>query len=154
MQNTTISDLGKAFAGGAIGACTLTLIHESVRRLAPDAPRVDLLGMQAIGKTLRSVGQEPPPADELHRWALAGDLLSNSLYYSAAAIGKRENAIPRGLVLGAAAGLGAVLLPGPLGLSESPSNRTTATRIMTVAWYTMGGLAAALALRLLGSRSA
>jgi hypothetical protein len=54
--------------------------------------------------------------------------------------------------LGLAAGLGAVFLPGPLGLGSAPSNRTTQTQAMTVGWYLLGGLAAGLAYQTLGSR--
>ncbi|GAB3823275.1 hypothetical protein GCM10028895_29990 [Pontibacter rugosus] len=73
--------------------------------------------------------------------ALAGDVLSNSLYYSLAGTGK--DAWWRGAILGATAGAGAVLLPGPLGLGEEPSNRTTKTQAMTVGYYLLGGLVAA-----------
>ncbi|WP_317172766.1 hypothetical protein [Hymenobacter sp. HDW8] len=72
---------------------------------------------------------------------MAGDLLSNGLYYSLVGTGK--NAWQRGLVLGLAAGIGGVVLPGPMGLGEAPSNRTPQTKLMTVAWYLIGGLAAA-----------
>jgi hypothetical protein len=52
-------------------------------------------------------------------------------------------------MLGISAGLGTVALPGPLGLGKEPSNRTTATRVMTELWYLVGGLVAAGASRLL-----
>ena len=42
-------------------------------------------------------------------------------------------AIPENQLL--AAGLGAVALPGPLGLGEGPSRRTRATEALTIAWY-------------------
>ena len=38
--------------------------------------------------------------------------------------------------------LGAVFLPGPLGLGTKPSARTPQTAAMTVAWYAIGGLVA------------
>jgi hypothetical protein len=47
--------LSSAIGGGIAGAITLTLIHETVRRPITDAPRMDLLGMEAIAKTLDSV---------------------------------------------------------------------------------------------------
>jgi hypothetical protein len=83
----------------------------------------------------------------LHGWALAGDLALNSLYYSLVGVGDREGAFQRGVLLGLAAGVGAVALPGPLGLGTGPSARTPATQAMTVAWYLVGGLAAAAAYR-------
>ncbi|GHA67056.1 hypothetical protein GCM10007389_20230 [Pontibacter akesuensis] len=127
---------------GLAGACVLTLVHESVRRFVPDAPRMDVLGMRSISKLMRMADEEPPQDQEgLHTMALAGDVLSNSLYYSLAGTG--INAWWRGAILGVAAGAGAVLLPGPLGLGEAPSNRTTQTQAMTVGYYLLGGLVAA-----------
>ncbi|MFD1186291.1 hypothetical protein [Pontibacter rugosus] len=132
----------KSMAGGLAGACVLTLVHESMRRFVPDAPRMDVLGMRSISKLMRKADAEPPQdKDELHTMALAGDVLSNSLYYSLAGTGK--DAWWRGAILGATAGAGAVLLPGPLGLGEEPSNRTTKTQAMTVGYYLLGGLVAA-----------
>jgi hypothetical protein len=138
-----------AAASGFVGACVLTLVHESARRAVPDAPRMDVLGMRAIAGSLRAAGQEPPPEDELHSLALAGDVVCNSLYYSLIGVGRPEKAMLRGTILGVAAGVGAVLLPEPLGLGNAPSARTTETKVMTVGWYLVGGLAAAIAYRLL-----
>lgn len=108
----------------------------------PDAPRMDVLGMRSISELMQKADAEPPQDQEkLHTWALAGDLVSNSLYYSLAGSGK--DAWWRGAVLGAAAGAGAVLLPGPLGLGEEPSNKTTKTQAMAVGYYLLGGLVAA-----------
>lgn len=138
----------KALGSGLIGAAALTVIHETTRRFLDDAPRMDVLGMRAIAKSLRAVGQEPPVP--LHEVALAGDLAANSLYYSLVAVGSPRTALARGALLGAAAGAGAIVLPGPLGLGSLPYLRTPATRAMTVAWYTLGGLAAGAAFQLLG----
>lgn len=138
-----------AAASGFVGACVLTVIHESARRALPSAPRMDVLGMRAIAGSLRAAGQEPPPAGELHTLALAGDVVANSFYYSLVGVGRREKALLRGTILGLAAGAGAVLLPEPLGLGNAPSARTTRTKAMTVGWYLAGGLAAAISYRLL-----
>lgn len=132
----------KAMAGGLAGACALTILHETARRLMPDAPRMDVLGMRSITKIMNKAGEEPPQdKEELHNWALAGDMLSNSLFYSLAGTGK--DAWWRGAILGAAAGAGAVLLPGPLGLGEEPSNKTHKTQAMTIGYYLLGGMVAA-----------
>lgn len=120
----------------------LTIVHETMRKFVPDAPRMDVLGMRSISKIMQAADEEPPKdKEELHNWALAGDVVSNSLYYSLAGTGR--DAWWRGAILGAAAGAGAVLLPGPLGLGEEPSNRTTKTQAMTVGYYLLGGLVAA-----------
>ncbi len=49
----------------------------------------------------------------------------------------------RGALLGLVAGVTAVVLPKPLGLSEEPSNKTLGTQLMTIGLYLMGGLVAA-----------
>jgi hypothetical protein len=142
--------LAKALGSGLIGACALTLLHETARRFIPGAPRMDVLGMRAIAKSLRLVDQEPPPDEQLHALALAGDVLSNSLYYSLVGAGAPCAVWLRGTLLGLGAGVGAVVLPQPLGLGKGPSARTASTRAMTIGWYLAGGLAAAAAFQLLG----
>jgi hypothetical protein len=132
----------EALAGGAAGAAVLTLIHETARRVAPDAPRMDVLGRRAIAAGVRAAGAEPPSGAQLHGAALAGDLVANTAYYSLVGLGRADGAVARGGLLGLAAGLGAVFLPGPLGLGTKPSRRTPQTAAMTVAWYTIGGLVA------------
>ncbi len=131
----------ESLAGGLASACIVTLVHESLRRVVPDAPRMDILGMRAISKLMHKAGATPPDDKTLHDWAMVGDIISNGLYYSLA--GANKNAWLRGTVLGALAGVGAVTLPGPLGLGEGPSNRTPQTQAMAVGLYLMGGLAAA-----------
>ena len=110
----TLSALG----GGLAGAIAVSLIHESVRKVVPQAPRMDLLGINAISKGLDKVGISKPTHDSLFVYAMVGDIISNSLYYSLAGIGKEKNLWVRSSLLGLAAGVGAVLLPGPMGLEE------------------------------------
>ena len=140
----------KALGSGMLGACALTLIHETARRFIDDAPRMDVVGMRAIEKTMRAVDVEPPVP--LHEAALVGEVVSNTLYYSLAGSGPR--APRRGLLLGAAAGLGAAALPPVLGLGRSPGSRWPSTPLMTIAHYTAGGPPAAAAGRALGSGDA
>lgn len=136
----------EALASGAAGACALTAVHEAARRAVPHAPRMDVLGMRSIAALMRAAGAEPPKGDgTLHRASLAGDLVSNTAYYALVGLGPARTACGRGLLLGLLAGVGAVALPGPLGLGSAPSSRTAATALMTVAWYAAGGLAAGCA---------
>lgn len=128
-----------ALEGGVAGAAALTLIHETVKKALPNAPRMDLLGMNALSKGLKVIGAKTPDERKLYGLSLTGDLISNSLFYSFAGIGKKENALVKGAALGLAAGLGAVLLPKPLGLNEETSNRSVETKIMTVGLYVIGG---------------
>lgn len=78
---------------------------------------------------------------------MAADLVSNSLYYSLIGLASRESAVPLGVALGALAGIGAVVLPGPLGFSAITTNRTMRTKLIVTALYTLGGLATGLACR-------
>jgi hypothetical protein len=130
-----------AFASGVTGALTLTLVHEAARRWLADAPRMDVLGMRVIAKGMSQLREQPPAEKDLFKYSLVGDIISNSLYFSLIGTGRR--AWWRGATLGLAAGMGGVLLPGPLGLGAEPSGRTPQTKVMTVAWYVLGGLAAA-----------
>ncbi len=148
-----MSSLIRSLTAGLAGALALTAIHETVRRLRPeDAPRMDLLGMRALARGFRAADAQVPANPELHRLTLVADVVSNALYF--ALVGTGKAAPRRGLLLGVAAGAGGVLLPGPLGLGEAPSNRTPQTQAMTVAWYTIGGLVAGVAGRLLRKRKA
>jgi len=105
--------------------------------------------MRALAKGFAAADHDIPPRRDLIKIAMAGDLASNTAYYSLVGAAGPDNAVAAGTLLGLAAGIGAVLLPGPLGLGEAPSARTPQTKAMTVAWYLAGGLAAGLAFRAL-----
>ena len=139
----------KAIAAGAAGAATTNILHELTRRLAPDAPRVDLLGMQALARLLRAGGTSPPTGKTLYNWTLAGDLASNTAYFGTVAAGPRERSVVLGGALGLAAGVGAVLLPPALDLSGSTTGRSGATVALTVGLYAAGGLVAGAVARTL-----
>lgn len=144
--------LSRALSSGFLGAIALNLLHETARRILPNAPRVDLLGERATTRLLKNMNVDPPTGDNLYAATLAGDLISNGAYFGLVGLGKPQNAPRNGALLGLAAGLGAVLLPGPLGLGKAPSARTPATAAMTVGWYLVGGLVAGLAYRRLAHR--
>jgi hypothetical protein len=129
-----------AVVGGVAGASTLTILHETMRRIDPKAPRMDLLGMNALAKILKSAS---PARNHLFKLALGGDLVSNSMYYSLAGTGNPKHIWKRATLLGLGAGLGAIFLPGPMGLDASATNKTLRTRVMTVAFYMIAGYVAA-----------
>lgn len=141
-----------ALGGGLAGACAVTLIHETVRRVVPEAPRMDLLGMNAISKGLHAAGKNVPEDNQLFTWALVGDLVSNALFYSLAGAGKEKNIWVRSAALGMAAGLGAVALPEPLGLNGKHSNRYLSTQIMTVGLYVAGAIVTTAVIKFLEKR--
>ncbi|MDX1663427.1 MAG: hypothetical protein R3272_06505 [Candidatus Promineifilaceae bacterium] len=142
-----------AIISGLIGSLTLTIIHETARRLLPEAPRADILGVRALEKGMLAAGKQPPTGDALHYTALGADVVVNAAYYSLVGLGGRRGAPLAGLLLGLAGGVGAVALPGPLGLGSEPTTRSPETRAMTVAWYTLAGLVAAAMYTLLGRLS-
>jgi hypothetical protein len=136
---------GEALAAGAVGAVALTCVHQLAQRVSDDAPRMDVLGERAIARTVEASGGMLPSQPSLHRWALAGDLIANSAYYSLVACGRKAHVWPRAVALGLAAGAGALVLPRPLGLGRAPRSDRVANQVMTVAWYLIGALAAAAA---------
>jgi hypothetical protein len=140
MNRTTRSMLA-----GAAGAGALTLVHQAARALTPAAPRMDVLGKRALRAAHGTLGAAVPADPNLEREALAGDLVANSAYYALVGAGERRNVWLRGLTLGLAAGLGAVFLPRRIGLGDPPNAGRLDTQLMTVAWYVVGGLAAAAA---------
>jgi len=142
-----------AILGGLAGATVLTILHESVRKVNKNAPRMDKLGMEAIDKTLQKVNVEAPEKNTLFKITLAGDLITNALYYSLIGLGGKKQVILRGGLLGLAAGLGGVYLPKPMGLNPAPSNRTTETKLLTTAWYLTGGLVAGIATGLIEEKN-
>ncbi len=139
---------------GVAGALTVTALNEGVRRVLPHAPRIEVIGERALAGSLQALNVDPPRGAALYRWTLLGDLLSNTLYYGLVGLGPRQGAWHRGGLLGLAAGLGAVVLPRPLGLGRQPGARSPRTPLLTAGWYLAGGLAAAVTARQLetGSR--
>lgn len=141
-----------ALEGGVAGAAALTLLHETIKKVVPNAPRMDLLGISALAKGLKIIGAKTPDERKLYGWSLTGDMVSNAVFYSFAGIGKKENALLKGAVLGLVAGLGTVLLPKPLSLNNKYSSRTTETKIITIGLYVLGGLVAAGVMKLLDTK--
>lgn len=144
----------KNIIGGLAGAIALNILHETVRRYDKDAPRVDLVGEEAITKGMEAVGADPPQGQNLYLSTLAADLLSNAFYYSLIGGGKRKHLILRGIGYGAAAGIGALTLTKPLGLKNKPVARTDKTKVLTVAYYTLGGIVAAMTMKALRKKTA
>jgi len=145
MEHSRVSDWSRSFASGMVGAVALTSVHQLARRMTDAAPRMDVLGERAIGRAAAATCGTVPPRSTLHRWALAGDLLANSAYYSLVTCGRDAQVWTRAVGLGLAAGVGALVLPSRLGLGDPPKSELLSNKVMTVAWYLLGGLAAAAA---------
>jgi hypothetical protein len=99
--------------------------------------------MNAAAKLVKAVRPMSPVVNGLLPMAVAGDLVSNSIYYSLAGGASKSSTILKGLLLGLGAGIGAVALPAKLGLNDTPTNLSSRRRIMTIAYYMAGGLIAA-----------
>ena len=135
--------ISDGLAGGLAGTLTVASVHEALKKITPDAPRMDILDMELIRKGLKSMNKEVPGEEELRRWAVGGELFCDTAYYGLTAMGGKKGVWLRGGLLGLVAGVTAVILPKPLGLPEEPSNKTLGTQLMTIGIYLMGGLVAA-----------
>lgn len=130
--------------GGLAGAAALTLVNETVKRVDKDAPRLDLLGTNAAAKIVKGTSFKTPAfAQNLFPAALAGDLISNTLYFGMAQAETKSKTLMRGALLGLGAGIGAVTLAKPLGIDSNPKAKPVKTNALTIAYYVLGGLVAA-----------
>lgn len=141
-----------AAIGGLAGACALTLINQGMAKLDRKAPRLDLLGMNAVAKFIKSPKTAPPLVKSLLPMSVTGDLVSNSLYFAMASGRNKNQTLLRGLLLGLGAGMGAVALPKDGALDDTPANFTDKTKLLTIAWYVIGGLVAAAAINAMEDR--
>ncbi|WP_134088099.1 hypothetical protein [Olivibacter sp. XZL3] len=135
--------------GGLAGALVLNAIHEGAKRAIPSAPEINKVGEEAITKVSKAAGMPPPAGKKLYTATLAGDLVSNAIYYSAIGKGDKQTLLLRGAGYGLIAGLGVIGLTKPLGLDDEPINKSMSTKFLTVLWYTLGGIVAASAIKLL-----
>jgi len=138
--------------GGLAGAIVLNVVHQFAKKVDKDAPQIDKIGEEALSKSIKSVGYDPPKGDKLFLATLVSDVITNATYYSLIGKGKKKNLLLRGIVYGAVAGMGALQLPKPMGLDDQPVNKTNKTKAMTIGWYILGGIATAMTLKLLMSR--
>ncbi|REA59672.1 hypothetical protein DSL64_16830 [Dyadobacter luteus] len=145
-------DLSKNLLGGLFGAVVLNLVHEAARRIWVDAPQIQEVGEEAVVKTALATGITPPTGNALYGTTLFADLAGNASYFSVIGTGDPKGIWARGAAYGIAAGVGALGLTKPLGLDDRPINRNVRTQILTVAWYTIGGIAAAGAIKILQNK--
>lgn len=138
---------------GLGGAVALNLLHESLKKKDKDMPRVDVLGEEALQKSLSYFGMTIKNDDTLYKATLAGDIISNALYYSTIGGGGSKNVFPRALAYGLAAGVGAITLPEPLGLDEAPVTKTNKTKVLTVGYYLAGALVTAAIIKAISKNS-
>lgn len=124
----------KKLLAGLGGAIALNLLHEIVRNNFDNVPEVNKVGEEALNKALETMDLKISDQDQLYIATLAGDVVSNGVYYAATSTSGFN------LVSGVAAGLGAVVLPKNMGLDDSPVAETTQKKVMTVAYYLFGAV--------------
>jgi hypothetical protein len=142
----------ESLAGGLVGVAALTAVHEAGRKIVPNAPRMDIYARRVAARGMEMAGIEPPGANKMHALTLAGDVLTNGLFYALVMGMNPRRSMDRGVLGGLLAGIGGVVLPPLIGLGRQPSNRTHRTQLMTIAYYTLGGLVAASVFRAASSR--
>jgi hypothetical protein len=140
--------INDSLVSGMAGAVALTAVHQAARSISDTAPRMDVVGMRALTRGSRGGDTLPETHTGLYRAALAGDLICNTAYYSLA------TNYTRGAAMGLLAGIGALVLPQRLGLGAPPRSDLLSNQVMTVAWYLIGGLAAAATSTWLANRRA
>ena len=145
---STIKNLVAGFAG----AIALNILHETLKKEKTDVPRIDLLGQDALQKTLRHFGTSIENKKDLYKATLAGDVLSNTFYYSLIGAGNPAFLWPKAVVFGLSAGIGALKLPEPLGLDPEPVTKSNQVKVLTVGYYVFGALVTALVLNVLSKR--
>lgn len=136
----------KSLLAGFAGALTTTVLHELTRKNVADAPRLDLLGEEATAKTIEAAGVTAPEGDNLYWTSLAGDVFTNTLYYSIVGL-KKQSFVSAGIGLGMSAGVGAVQLPGKMGLDEEHTAGSQQKKLITIGLYAIGGLVTGMVMR-------
>lgn len=132
------------------GACALSLIDQGARNIDRYAAPLDLLSRNAVARIAKP---KLPVLKSGFPLALGGDLVSNSLYFAMAKGNTSQQTLLRGALLGLGAGVGAVVIPQRLATgSTSPANPPMKTKVLTVAWYVIGGLIAAATINMLEGR--
>lgn len=144
----------KNFLAGLGGAVALNILHESLKKLHPDMPRIDRLGEEATQKGLEAIGSPIDNDIALYAATLGGDLISNATYYSAIGIGDTDNVWSKAIAVGLTAGMGAITLPEPMGLDPEPVAHSATTKALTVGYYLAGALVTACLVKAMSGKPA
>lgn len=144
--------------GGLTGITTLSLLQEALHKVDDGSAR-PLIHKSDTLKKLKKGKKSGHKASALYV-KLAGELLAHAAYFGLSGLGKRKNAIWRGGLLGAAAGLGVAFLEdeanekmGKSGVDESGRMISSSDKdalqdkIVTVLLYTAGGILAGTAIK-------
>lgn len=141
--------------GGLAGVTTLSLIQEALGKLDHQAPKTMLHQSDAL-KKLQKGKNKGHKSKELYV-NLAGELMGHAALFGLSGLGKKKNAVLRGGLLGAAAGLAVAFLDEdkePARQAAHADGRMVAAeeeairqKIITVVLYTLGGVLAGVAVK-------
>ena len=76
----------KKILAGLGGAIALNLVHEIIRKNFDNVPEVNKVGEEVLNKTLETIDLKITNQDQLYGVTLAGDVLSNGIYYATRAL--------------------------------------------------------------------
>ncbi len=148
---------------GIAGATTFSLLQEALQN-SKDKNGAPLLHKSGTLRKLRKGNKHGHQDKELYV-KLAGELMGHAALFGLAGLGKKKNAVLRGGLLGAAAGLGVAFLEDE---TDEQKNSTgidangrftgnavddaTTDKIITVILYSLGGVLAGMAVKALKSK--
>ncbi len=145
-------NFAKSIIAGFAGAAALNILHETIRKLDSEAPRMDLVGKQAVKKSAEAMNIEPPAGKSLYGITLAGDMVTNASYFAAIGMGGRKFMLLRAIGAGISAGIAAVKAPKPMGLNEEHVANSDKREMMTVAYYVFGAMVTAGVLSMMAKK--
>lgn len=133
----------KSLIAGFAGAAALNILHETMKKLDKEAPRLDLIGEQAVKKSAEALDIDPPTGNKLYGVAMAGDILTNATYFAAIGMGGKKYMVLRAIGAGISAGFTALKAPESLGLNEKHVSNSEKREFLTVSYYVFGALVTA-----------
>jgi hypothetical protein len=144
--------LANVLEGGIAGATTLGLLQEAIANMDASKGGSRFQNRSGILKKIKKESKKGNYAPEIYI-KLAGELLSSAAYYGLTVVGRKKNVVLRGALIGAAAGIGAIVFDNkednPTKLSPSEEFRNN---LLTLALYTTGGLLAGAAVKKLSRK--
>lgn len=145
--------LASVIEGGLAGATTVSLLSEALRKINGHSSKPALFNGAHLKKRFKKAKSKKPMKATKQFIGLAGDLLGSTAFLGFKPLTKKKNAALRGALLGAAAGLGSVLLndqeknKGKFDKSgdysfEATEKDTLLTKALEVGLFTVGGMIA------------
>lgn len=139
----------KSIIAGFAGAGALNILHETLSKVDSGAPRIDLVGEEAVEKSTEALNLPVPTGNNLYGVTLAGDIITNASYFAAIGMGGRKFMLFRAIGAGVSAGIAALSVPEAIGLNEKHINSTDKRKLMTIGYYVFGALVTAGVLNML-----